>query len=395
MSNRRYDASIFHLLRDFIVTRPYRLLALLVLLGIVAGYLRVQAAPAQSSSVLDVHTVTRGLDRPWSLAFLPDGRMLVTEKAGTLRIVTAEGVVQPPLARVPSVYDGGQGGLLDVVLDPHFAENQRIYFSYSEPRTKGNGTAVARAVLRADGLTDVQVIYRQQPSVGGGTHFGSRLVFARDGRLFVTLGDRGSERDQAQSLDKALGKVVRLEADGTAAADNPFRLRQDMLPEIWSYGHRNPQGAALHPETGELWVHEHGPQGGDEINIARPGRNYGWPVITYGKEYSGGAINDGATQRPWMEQPLHYWVPSIAPSGMAFYTANRFPEWRGQLFVGSLKFGQLVRLKLAGERVENETRYDFGARIRDVRQGPDGYLYLLTDESEGRILRVGLKPTAR
>lgn len=374
------------------LTKRTRVLGLLLLLVGAAGfYFRVHAASVQPSIALDVRLVAQGLDRPWSLAFLPDGRMLVTEKEGRMRLVAAEGALQAPLTGVPEVSDGGQGGLLDVVLDPRFSDNQRIYFSYSEPRSGGNGTAVASAQLIGNGLEKVQVIYRQQPTVRSSIHFGSRLVFARDGRLFVTLGERGGEREQAQSLTLALGKVVRLEADGRPAADNPFRLRQDVLPEIWSYGHRNPQGAALHPDTGELWIHEHGPRGGDEINIARAGRNYGWPVITYGREYSGGEINRGATQQPGMEQPAHYWTPSTAPSGMAFYSASRFPEWRGQLFVGSLKFGQLVRLHLSGERIEKEQRYDFGARIRDVRQGPDGYLYLLTDESNGRILKISPK----
>ncbi len=350
---------------------------------------RGDGAPVAPAGALQVTEVARGLEHPWALAFLPDGRMLVTEKPGRLRVVDAKGTVSPPLEGLPALAAGGQGGLLDVVLDPQFAQTQRVYFSYSEPREQGrNGTAVAHARLGDNGLEQLRVIFRQQPSVDSKNHYGSRLVFAPDGALFVTLGERYSGMEQAQSLDGHLGKVIRIDREGGVPAGNPYAGRKDAKPEIWSYGHRNPQGAAMHPQTGRLWTHEHGPRGGDEINVAQPGRNYGWPVITYGTDYSGLKIGKGEQQRVGMEQPLHYWVPSIAPSGMAFYTADRFKAWQGNLFVGSLKFGQLVRLQLDGEKVKQEERYDIKARVRDVRQGPDGYLYLVTDENEGRILRV-------
>lgn len=343
---------------------------------------------SSSTGPLRVVTVARGLEDPWGLQFLPDGRMLVTERRGRVRIVTASGDVSPPLAGVPAVTSLGQGGLLDVALAPDFGSSQTIYLSYAEPGEDGAGTAVARARLTQAGLEQVEVIFRQLPKVGGGSHFGSRLVFSRDGHLFVTLGER-FQRDQAQNLSVHLGKVVRLLPDGTIPPDNPFVDRPDARPEIWSYGHRNPQGAALHPVTGALWTTEHGAMGGDEINIPAPGRNYGWPVISYGKDYVGTSIGEG-TARPGMEQPVYYWDPSIAPSGMVFYTGDRFPEWRGDLFVGSLKFGLLVRLRLEGNAVVAEERLLDGLRerVRDVRQGPDGYLYLLTDSPEGRILRV-------
>lgn len=353
-----------------------------------AACAREDRSPVAPAGALQVFEIARGLEHPWALAFLPDGRMLVTERAGRMRLVDARGQVSAPLTGVPPVAAGGQGGLLDVVLDPQFAQTRRIYFTYSEPRGEGNGTAVAHAKLIERGLDAVTVIFRQQPAWDSRNHFGSRLAFAPDGRLFVTLGERYSGMERAQTLDNHLGKVVRLERDGRAPADNPFAARKDARPELWSYGHRNPQGAAIHPQSGRLWIHEHGPRGGDEINVPQPGRNYGWPVITHGVDYTGFKIGKGETARPGLEPPLHFWVPSIAPSGMAFYSAERFPAWRGSLFVGSLKFGQLVRLQLDGERVVHEERHDLKARIRDVRQGPDGYLYLLTDESDGRVLQV-------
>lgn len=355
------------------------------------------AGAGGSATAVDVAKVATGLENPWSLAFLPDGRMLVTERPGRMRIVGIDGTLSSPLANVPVVHARGQGGLLDVVLAPDFATTRRIYFCYAEPRGDKNGTAIASATLGDTALDAVAVIFRQQPDWDSNNHFGCRLAFARDGLLYATLGERASARDLAQDPNTHLGKVIRIRADGSVPGDNPFAQHSDARPEVWSYGHRNPQGAAIHPLTGELWIHEHGPQGGDEINVARRGRNYGWPVITYGREYSGLAVGDGLTEAPGMEQPLHYWVPSIAPSGMAFYTADRFPAWRGNLFVGSLKFGQLVRLQLDGERVIREERLlgERKQRIRDVRQGPDGYLYLLTDETDGAILRVGLSaPTS-
>ena len=350
--------------------------------------------PAAAPSNLHIDTVASGLQHPWGMAFLPDGRILVSERPGRLRLV-ADGRLGEPLRGLPKIAARGQGGLLDVALHPRFADNRLVYFSFSEPGDGGNSTAVARGRLEGDALQDVEVIFRQQPKFDSNLHFGSRLVFAPDSRgvpptLFVTLGERYQRRDDAQTLDNHHGKIVHINADGGAAPGNPFANTKGALPEIWSLGHRNLQGAALHPETGELWTHEHGPQGGDEINIARAGRNYGWPVITYGEEYGGGKIGEG-TAKAGLEQPLHYWVPSIAPSGMTFYTGDRFPGWRGNLLVGSLKFKQLVRLELDGERMVREERLlgkELGERIRTVVQGPDGLVYLLTDQPDGRILRL-------
>ncbi len=335
-----------------------------------------------------VVTVAEGLNHPWGLAFLPDGRMLVTERPGRLRIVERDGRLSPPLAGVPDVAAGGQGGLLDVALAPDFERSRTIYLSYAEPEGRVAGTAVARARLGDRGLENLQVIFRQEPKVSGGAHFGSRLVFTPDGFLFITTGDRNRKAD-SQDLSRHLGKVIRVRPDGTVPPDNPFVRRGSAQPEIWSYGHRNLQGAALHPETGQLWTVEHGAAGGDEVNAPKAGRNYGWPVISYGRDYSGAKIGIG-TSNAGMEQPIHYWDPSIAPSGLTFYTGDKFPAWKGNLLVGSLKFGLLVRLELSGERVTYEERMlqGLGDRIRDVRQGPDGYVYLLTDESNGRILRV-------
>jgi glucose/arabinose dehydrogenase len=345
-------------------------------------------------SDLELITVTSGLAHPWGMAFLPDGRVLVTERPGRLRIIDRDGKAGPPIAGVPAVDAKGQGGLLDVALDPAFAKNRLVYLSYSEPREGGNGTSVARGVLEGGNLTGVQVIFRQQPAMQSGYHFGSRLVFGRDGTLFVTLGERNIGRERAQALDNTLGKIVRINPDGSIPPDNPFVGRSGALPEIWSYGHRNVQGAALHPVTGELWANEHGPKGGDELNRVLPGRNYGWPTVSYGTEYSGQKISDSGTA-PGIEPPVHYWVPSIATSGLMFYTGERFPAWRGSAFVGGLKSQQLVRLRLEGDRVVEEERLLRGVvkeRVRDVEQGPDGCIYLLTDEDNGRLLR--LQPAA-
>jgi glucose/arabinose dehydrogenase len=335
--------------------------------------------------------VAKGLEHPWSLAFLPDGRMLVTERPGRMRIVSADGKVSEPLRGVPKVDARNQGGLLDVVLDPSFAKNQTIYFSYAEPRKQGNGTAVAKARLAGDQLTDVNVIWRMKPDMESTMHFGSRLVFARDGTLFITTGERSilPGRRQAQLLDSDFGKIVRIRTDGSVPEDNPFVGKKGALPEIWSYGHRNIQSAALHPETGVLWEVEHGARGGDEINVIEKGKNYGWPVISYGLEYSGEKIGKGITQAPGMEQPIYYWDPVIAPSGMAFYAADLFPAWRGSLFVGGLAPKYVARLTLEGTRVVGEERLLKGrARFRDVRVGPDGALYLLTDEDNGELLKL-------
>ena len=340
-----------------------------------------------------VVTVATGLEHPWSLAFLPDGRMLATERPGRLRIIGVDGKLSAPVEGVPQVYETGQGGLLDVALDPRFSENRLVYFSYSEAEGDVAGTAVARGEL-AEGsggsaeLENVQVIFRQQPKVSGPNHWGSRLVFAPDGTLFVTLGER-FQRDRAQNPNEHLGKLVRINPDGSVPEDNPFVGRDDALPEIYSLGHRNIQGAALHPQTHRLWTVEHGARGGDEINIPEPGKNYGWPIITFGRDYSGLKIGEG-TSKPGLELPIYYWDPSIAPSGMIFYTGDRFPAWKGDLFVGALAAKLLARLELDGTRVVHEERLmkDLDERIRDVRQGLDGLIYLLTDASEGRVLRV-------
>jgi len=348
------------------------------------------AAHVPSPSEFAVDTVARGLQNPWSLAFLPDGQMLVTERPGRMRLIAADGSASAPLYGLPPVYAVGQGGLLDVALDPQYTSNHRVYWSYAEPDLFGNaGTAVARGVLVNGGFEHVEVIYQQTPKAKGGAHFGSRLVFAPDGTLFITQGERYTHRAEAQDLRTDYGKVVRINPDGSIPLDNPFVRDPNVRPEIWSYGHRNVQGAAINPATGELWTDEHGAMGGDEINRTLPGRNYGWPVITWGIDYNGSKIGEG-TAKPGMEQPLHYWTPSIAPSGMAFYTGDAFPQWRGNLFVGSLKFGFLDRITLDGERVVGEQRLlaDQHERIRDVRQGPDGNLYVLTDELNGRLLRI-------
>lgn len=350
-----------------------------------------QAPSAGAGSIAAVR-VAGGLEHPWSLAFLPDGSMLVTERPGRLRRVAPDGRVSAPVAGVPQVQARGQGGLLDVAPGPGFASDRSVFLSFAQPTADGARTAVARGTLSADGgtLRDVTVIFAQKDAPSGGNHFGSRLVFARDGTLFVTLGDRFSHRDRAQDPGSHLGKIVRIRADGSVPPDNPFAGRAGTLPEIHSLGHRNVQGAALHPGTGVLWTHEHGPQGGDELNLEKPGANYGWPVITYGREYvTGFRIGEG-TERAGIEPPLHQWTPSIAPSGMAFLTSDRYPGWRGSLFVGSLKFRLLVRLELDGTRVLREERLltELSQRIRDVRQGPDGALYLLTDDSDGQLLRL-------
>jgi glucose/arabinose dehydrogenase len=350
----------------------------------------------------DVVTVVEGLQNPWSVAFVPGGKMLVTERPGRLRVVGTDGKLSEPVAGVPPVDARGQGGLLDVTLDPAFASNQTIYWSYAEPREPGvNNTAVARGTF-VDGASprvdNVQVIYHQTPSLRSPLHFGSRLIFGRDGTLFVTQGERSitEGRMQAQRLDGLLGKIVRINAHGTVPGDNPFVGRTGVPPEIWSLGHRNIQSAALHPTTGELWEVEHGTRGGDEINIARKGRDYGWPTIAYGIEYRGGPITGGITASDGMEQPLYYWDPVIGPSGMAFYTADAFPAWKGSLFIGGHATSDLVRLSLDGEKVVGEERLltDLKARIRDVRQGPDGALYLLTDSATGQLLKLVPKKRA-
>jgi glucose/arabinose dehydrogenase len=346
---------------------------------------------ASSAGQLEVQTVASGLVNPWSLAFLLDGRMLVTERPGRMRIVTAEGQLSPPLKGVPEVWASHQGGLLDVIIDKSYAQNKTIYFCFAEATGGGGRTAVARAVLNDGngGLDDVKIIFRQEGPLSSGHHYGCRIVQANDGNLFVTLGEHYKYRDEAQNLGNHLGKLIRIAPDGSVPADNPFIGRADAKPEIWSYGHRNEQGLAINPASGDLWEIEHGPRGGDEVNIIGKAKNYGWPVIGYGIDYDGARIHERAA-KDGMEQPIKYWVPSIAPSGMTFYTAALFPKWTGSLFTGALAGRMLVRLSLNGNTVTGEERLlqNLNERIRDVRQGPDGALWLLTDNSAGRILRV-------
>ena len=344
-----------------------------------------------SAGGLEVRTFARGLANPWSLAFLPDGRMLVTERPGRMRIVTTEGQLSPPLKGVPDVWASGQGGLLDVIVDKSFAQNKTLYFCFAERTSGGGRTAIARAKLNDGGgrLDETKIIFRQEGPLSSGNHYGCRIAQADDGNLFVTLGDHYAYRNQAQELGNHLGKVIRITPDGSAAAGNPFIGRAGAKPEIWSYGHRNGQGLAINPASGEVWEAEHGPRGGDEINVVGKGKNYGWPVIGFGIDYSGAKIHEG-TAKDGMEQPVKYWVPSISPSGMLFYTGKRFPKWSGSLFTGALSGSMLVRLSLNGNGVASEERLlqNLHERIRDVRQGPDGALWLLTDSSNGRILRV-------
>ncbi|MHB1200419.1 MAG: PQQ-dependent sugar dehydrogenase [Polaromonas sp.] len=385
---------------------------------LLAQYLRVQSAIILIAALLAnghlqaqtlrTQTVATGLQNPWSVAVLPDGRFLVTERPGRLRVVGPDGKLAAPVAGLPEIAAGGQGGLLDVLLDGDFARNRQLYFCFSEPAPVGNAnsTALARATLSADEtrLENVKVIFSQLPKVASTLHFGCRIVESRtpgvngqpDGKLFLTLGERFSRKEDAQSLGNHLGKLIRINKDGSVPENNPFVGKAGALPEIWSYGHRNPQGATLAPD-GTLWMHEHGPQGGDEINLPKAGANYGWPVITYGENYGGGKIGEGLSEKAGMEQPLHYWTPSIAPSGMAFLTSERYDQpgraWRGNLFVGSLKFGYLDRIELSGPfsgKVVRESKLlaELGERIRDVRQGPDGLLYVLTDSANGKLIRL-------
>jgi glucose/arabinose dehydrogenase len=358
-------------------------------LALIPAFADAQTITTEEHALRVVKLVER-LEHPWGLAFLPDGRMLITERAGRLRIVGKDFKLDPqPVQGLPAITAHGQGGLLDVALHPRHSENGLVYLSYSARGDGGISTEVARGRLTGGKLEGVQVIFRQLPKSGAGQHFGSRLVFNRDGLLYITLGDRGDQR-RAQRPDDHAGSVIRLHDDGSVPKDNPYTSRPGWKPEKYTIGNRNMQGAALHPQTGVLWTHEHGPQGGDEINIIRAGANYGWPVITYGANYGTGTKIGEGTHKPGMEQPLHYWVPSIAPSGMAFYTGDRFAKWRGDLFVGALRDAMLVRLKLEGDKVVKEERMLKNAlgRIRDVRSGPDGFIYLLTDESNGVLARL-------
>lgn len=344
-----------------------------------------------SAGQLDVQTFASGLVNPWALAFLPDGKLLVTERPGRMRIVSAEGQLSPPLKNVPEVWASGQGGLLDAITDKNFAQSRTIFFCYAERTSGGGRTAVTRAKLNegTGRLDEVKVIFRQDGPLSSGNHNGCRIAQAADGNLFVTLGDHQSYREEAQNLANHLGKVVRITPDGAAPPDNPFIGRDGARPEIWSYGHRNQQGLAINPANGELWEFEHGPRGGDEVNFIARGKNYGWPVIGFGVEYSGAKAHE-TTAKDGMEQPAKYWMPSISPSGATFYAGKLFPKWNGSLFAGALSGKMLVRLTIIGHAVTGEERLlqNLHERIRDVRQGPDGALWLLTDNSAGRVLRV-------
>ncbi len=384
-----------------------RLSLLGVLWGVLAGWCASTSAFAAEASSqqatppvtepITVQVVAQGLAHPWGLAFLPGGRFLVTERGGNLRVVEANGMVGPPLAGVPRVSAGGQGGLLDVVTDAAFERNRALYFCFSEAGEGGNSTALnstalARAELSADAtrLSNVKVIFSQQPKVASSLHFGCRIAQPAPDLLFLTLGERYNRSDDAQTLDNHHGKVVRIHTDGRVPADNPFVKRAGALPEIWSHGHRNPQGAAMAPD-GRLWIHEHGPMGGDEINLPAPAANFGWPLVSFGLHYNGRAVGNGQPTQPGVTAPVHHWTPSIAPSGMAFVSSNRYgPGWQGNLMVGSLKFAYLARLELDGTRVVREHKLlaERGKRIRDVRQGPDGLLYVLTDAANGELLRL-------
>ncbi|MEQ1650961.1 MAG: PQQ-dependent sugar dehydrogenase [Hyphomicrobium sp.] len=356
-------------------------------------------APAVPATPIVVEEIAVGLQNPWGMQFLPDGRMLVTERPGRMRLVTKDGKISPPVGGLPHVVEGGQAGLLDVLLAPDFTTSGLIYFSYSEPRGFfKNGTSVVRAKLTLEGdggaISDGIVIFRQEPNISGRHHFGSRLVWAKDGTLFITTGDRASERDSAQDLGTHLGKIIRINGDGSAPKDNPFIARDDARPEIWSYGHRNVQGAAIHPETGQLWTTEHAAKGGDELNAPRAGKNYGWPIIAWGTDYNGSAIGDGKSSQEGLEQPVYYWNPSIGTSGLAFYTGDLFKGWKGNVLAGGLAGMKLERLVLDGEKVVGTEHLlaDRGERIRDVRQGPDGAVYVLTDDTKGKLLRLTPKP---
>lgn len=369
----------------------------MLLMGMTIGPALAAEGPNASDAPIQVETLTVGLEHPWAVAFLPQGRFLITERPGRLRVVDAAGRLQPPVQGLPEIDARGQGGLLDVVLDSDFRTHRTIYFCFTEPGRGGNSTAMARATLSDDEtrLDDVRVIFSQRPKVQSQLHFGCRIVQRQvegkpDGTLFLTLGERFSRRNLAQKLDNHLGKIVRVGKDGSIPDDNPFVDRGDALPEIWSYGHRNIQGATLAPE-GTFWTHEHGPMGGDEINLPEPGGNHGWPLVSFGRNYDGTPVGDGSSSKPGLNPPLYQWTPSIAPSGMAFLTSDRYGKhWQGNLFVGALKFQHLERIELQNGKVvrRHKLLQDLAERIRDVRQGPDGLLYVLTDHSEGRLLRL-------
>ncbi|MDO5639052.1 MAG: PQQ-dependent sugar dehydrogenase [Neisseria sp.] len=348
----------------------------------------VQANPQDAAQRWQWQTVAQGLNHPWGLAFLPDGGFLVTERSGNLRVVNADGKISEPVSGLPEIDAGGQGGLLDVALDTDFAQTRRVYFCFSEPGRSGNSTALAEGILSADSrsLGNVKTLFSQQPKVASRNHFGCRIVLTPE-HIYLSMGDRYSRRDDAQNLGNHIGKIVRLKRDGSVPADNPFAKQNGARAEIWSYGNRNVQGLALDTQ-GRLWANEHGAQGGDEINLIGPGNNYGWPVISYGTDYGGGKIGEG-TAKAGMQQPVYYWDPSIAPSGMTFVGENPYgSDWRGNLLAGSLKFGYVARLTLDGERVLREEKIEVGERVRDVRQSPDGAVYILTDSSNGKLMKL-------
>lgn len=360
-----------------------------VTLAVVALSVPVMAQPKTvrtAAGSVAVETVVEGLDHPWAMTFLPDGRMLITERAGTLRMVSEDGKLSEPLPGTPKVFAHGQGGMLDVELDPDFASNRLVYLSYAEPGKGGASTAVGRGRLTDDRIEGFEVIFRQQPKVDGPNHFGGRIVFAPDGKLFLTMGDRYTF-DPAQDLDDHIGTIVRINPDGSVPKDNPFVGRKGAQDEIWSYGHRNIESAVIEPRTGQLWVAEMGPQGGDELNRPQPGRNYGWPEVSWGEHYDGRDIPDPPT-RPEFADAVMQWTPVIAPSGMVFYTGDAFPAWRGSMLIGGLVTRGIVRVEPDGEKAGEEERISLGARIREVAQGPDGFVYALTDEGDGKLLRL-------
>ncbi|MEP3048635.1 MAG: PQQ-dependent sugar dehydrogenase [Roseibium sp.] len=361
--------------------------AFIAVVGVLSGFSEV----ASAQSKVRLETITNGLSYPWSVAFLPDGGYLVTERDGILKHVDLEGL-QTTVPGTPEVFAQGQGGLLDVVLSPEFESDRTVFMTFSQGSVEGAGTSIFRAKLEAGSagfaLTDGSTIFTGNNKAYGGRHFGSRLAFAPDGALFMTLGDRG-DGPRAQAPDDHAGSVLRLTSDGAAAPGNPFLGDHAYKPEIWSIGHRNPQSAAINPASGQLWTVEHGARGGDEVNIPQAGKNYGWPVISYGRHYSGGKIGEGIEQ-DGMEQPIHYWDPSIAPSGMSFVTSNKYPDWQGDLLVGALRGQHLAKLELNGEKVVSEEQLltDLSERIRDVREAPDGYIYVLTDSDDGALIRL-------
>ncbi|GGD04439.1 PQQ-dependent sugar dehydrogenase [Aureimonas glaciei] len=373
---------------------PTRYLAALAAASLPTTAFAVDQVVQSEAGDLQVTTLAEGLKSAWGMEFLPDGSLIVTEKGGTLRLVSADGTVGPAITGVPDVDAGGQGGLLDVALDPDFASNRFVYLTYSEEGDGGNSTAAGRGVLSDDGtrLEGFEKIFTQLPKYDGNKHFGSRIVFDREVHLFLGLGERSDTpiREGAQKLDNHLGKVIRINRDGSVPDDNPFVGEAGALPEIWSYGQRNIQGGALHPETGEVWFSEHGPKGGDEVNVVEAGKNYGWPLVSYGVNYNGTPVGEGRAEGEGLTQPVHQWTPVIGASGMAFYTADAVPQWQGSAFFGGLASRDLVRVAFDGRKVTGEERLlgDLGQRIRDVKQGPDGALYVLTDGAGGEIMRV-------